>query len=84
MERKHIRAAELYAVLDREFRKLRPPECSLCRIPLPFWQEAPDDVSANWRFGTPTECPHGCHMIMAELLANLWTQYNLEETPSRR
>lgn len=64
---------------------MRPPACTRCRIPLPYWQEAPDEVSANWSFGTPTECEHGCHVIMAELLARLWTQYDVEaRRPSER
>ena len=85
MARARVSAAKLYAVLDREFRLLRPPACTQCRIPLPYWHAAPDDVSANWRFGTPTACEHGCHVIMAELLARLWTQYELEVAqPSER
>lgn len=79
MARARVSAAKLYAVLDREFRTLRPPACTVCRIPLPYWHEAPDDVSANWSFGTPVACGHGCHVIMAELLAQLWTAYELEE-----
>jgi predicted outer membrane lipoprotein len=74
-----VSAAKLYAILDREFRLLRPPACTVCRIPLPYWQAAPDEVSANWIFGTPVACAHGCHVIMAELLAQLWTAYELEE-----
>jgi hypothetical protein len=81
MARVNLPAAKLYAVLDREFRALRPSECTLCHVPLPFWQEAPDEVSANWRFGTPSECPHGCHLVIAELLADLWTRYDLEVWP---
>ena len=47
-------------------------------MPLPFWSEAPDEVSANWRFGTPSECPYGCHLIMAELLTSLWSRYDMD------
>ena len=73
-----LSAAQLYAILDREFKKLRPAECQRCRIPLPYWQNPPDDVSANWHIGTPSECPHGCNLIIAELLARLWTRYDIE------
>jgi len=78
MARARVSAAKLYAVLDREFRALRPPACEACRIPLPYWHEAPDEVSANWSFGTPVACEHGCHVIMAELLAKLWTAYEVD------
>jgi hypothetical protein len=79
MARKTIPASQLYAILDREFRKRRMPECTSCRVPLPFYREPPDEVSANWHIGTPSECPHKCHAVIAEVLANLWTKYNLPE-----
>ena len=81
MGRVSIPAAQLYAVLDREFRALRPAQCELCRVPLPYWQEAPDEVSANWLLGTPTECSRGCHLIIVELMARLWTRYDLKVPP---
>jgi len=74
-----VAAAQLYAVLDREFRALRM--CQNCRVPLPYWHEAPDEVSANWLVGTPTECPNGCHLMIVELMANLWTRYELAVPP---
>ena len=79
MSRTTVSPAQLYAILDREFKKIRPPECQRCHIPLPYWREPPDDVSANWHIGTPTECPNGCHIVVAELLAKLWTQYDIEK-----
>lgn len=78
MSRTTISSAQLYAILDREFKKLRPMACGGCRVPLPYWRLPPDDVSANWHIGTPEECPHGCHVVIAELLARLWTRYDLE------
>jgi hypothetical protein len=73
-----ITPAQLYAVLDREFSQLRPAACSKCRAPLPYWRQPPDDVSANWHIGQPSDCPHGCHLVIAELLARLWTRYDIE------
>ena len=78
VSRTTITSAQLYAILDREFRALRKPECEKCRIPLPYWRRPPDDVSANWNIGTPTECPHGCHLVIAELLTKLWSRYDVE------
>jgi hypothetical protein len=78
VSRTTISAVQLYGVLDREFRKLQPKECRACRVPLPFWRRPPDDVSANWNIGTPTECPCGCHLVIAELLTRLWSRYDLE------
>ena len=78
VERSTISAAQLYAILDREFKELRPARCGECRVPLPYWRRPPDDVSANWNLGQPTECPHGCHIVVAELLTRLWTRYDIE------
>ena len=78
VDRCTISAAQLYAILDREFKELRPAGCGACRVPLPYWRRPPDDVSANWNLGQPTECPHGCHIVVAELLTRLWTRYDIE------
>ena len=77
MTRKNITSAQLYAILDREFKALRPKACARCRVPLPYFRAPPDDVSANWAIGTPSECPEGCHLIIAELLTKLWTRYDI-------
>jgi hypothetical protein len=77
MARQVLTSAQLYAVLDREFRARKSPECHKCRVPLPFFKTPADDVSANWYIGTPSECSHKCQVIIGEVLANLWTQYNL-------
>ena len=80
-DRRILPVAQLYAILDREFKRLRPAGCTTCAVPLPYWRKPPDDVSANWFIGTPTECDHGCHLLVAELLARLWTQYDIDRTP---
>lgn len=78
LSRKTITSAQLYAILDREFKVLRPKECGRCRVPLPYFRNPPDDVSANWAIGTPSDCPHGCHLVIAELLTRLWTRYDIQ------
>jgi hypothetical protein len=80
--RHEIPVAQLYAILDREFKRARPAECATCAVPLPYWRKPPDDVSANWFIGTPRECAHGCHLVIAELLASLWTKYDIDRTPA--
>lgn len=83
MARQRLPAAHLYAILDREFKRLRPKACTQCTVPLPYFQRPPDEVSANWFIGQPTQCPHGCHFVIAELLARLWTEYDLDRTPAQ-
>ena len=75
--------AQLYAILDREFKARRPAACKTCAVPLPYWRKPPDDVSANWFIGTPTTCSHGCERVIAELLAELWTRYDVDRSPTR-
>lgn len=78
-----VPVAHLYAILDREFKQLRPPACKVCTVPLPYWRKPPDDVSANWFIGTPITCRHGCHSLIMELLAKLWTRYDMDRTPTQ-
>jgi hypothetical protein len=78
LSRTTISAAQLYGVLDREFKALAQKRCTKCRVPLPYWRKPPDDVSANWNIGTPTNCPNGCHLVIAELLTKLWSRYDIE------
>lgn len=78
MSRTTISAAQLYAVLDREFKAIAAERCGKCRVPLPYYRKPPDDVSANWNIGTPTNCPNDCHLVIAELLTKLWSRYDIE------
>jgi hypothetical protein len=79
LARTTITPAQLYAILDREFKQLQPAACGKCRVPLPYWRQPPDDVSANWHIGQPSDCPHGCHLVVAELLTRLWTRFDIEK-----
>ena len=80
-KREPISTPALYAIIEREFRRVAPAACGTCRIPLPYWREPPDDVSSNWTVGTPAECPHKCHALIAEIVTRLWTRYELS-TPN--
>jgi hypothetical protein len=73
-----ISGLQLYSLLDSEFKELKSKNCKTCRMPLPFYRDPPDDVSANWSVATPTSCPGGCHLVIAELVTRMWTRYDLE------
>ena len=80
MERKRLTPGALYTALNAELKQLRPATCEAgCRMPLPFPIERPDAVSANWRIGTPPPCAHGCDVIIAEIAARMWPQYDLRD-----
>ena len=78
MSRTTITSAQLYQLLDREFRSLRKVQCTTCNSPLPYWRRPPDDVSANWAVGTPRDCEWGCHLVVAELVTRMWSKYDME------
>ena len=77
MPRKIMAPAQLYAALVLEYHKRRPPECRACRVPLPFYRKSPDTVSANWHIGTAPPCRHRCDAILAEIMTELWTKYDM-------
>jgi len=79
MKRKNLTPGALYTLLNGELKRRRPAGCEMCRMPLPFLVERPDEVSANWRIGTAVPCAHGCDTIIAEIAAALWPAYDLND-----
>jgi hypothetical protein len=75
--RQQLTPGALYTLLNAELERLHPRTCTRCQMPLPYRIERPDDVSANWRIGTPAPCAHGCDIIIAEIAARMWPQYDL-------
>lgn len=69
----------IFTLLKEAFDAKRPPDCAGCRIPLPYAIARPDEVSANWRIGTPAECPHKCHVLIAELAMDLAARYDMSD-----
>jgi hypothetical protein len=51
-------------------------------MPLPFLIERPDEVSANWRIGTPTPCVNGCDVVISEIVARRWPLFDLSDPTS--
>ena len=83
MPRLKVSPGGLYTLLNAELRKRRAVECA-CRMPLPYQVRRPDEVSANWRIGTPLPCNHGCDILIAEIIASMWPKYDLLETASQK
>lgn len=85
MKRQSITPGGLYTLLNDELRAKRKSGCQ-CRMPLPFLIERPDEVSANWRIGTPAACVNGCDALIWEVAAAMWPRYDLHDptaTPVR-
>jgi hypothetical protein len=72
-----VTGPNMYALLIREFARLKPPECTRCRVPLPFWGPAPGNQAVYWYMPTPRACPYGCGQLLAELWARLTTEYKI-------
>ena len=77
MPRTILTPGRLYAKLSAEFKKGRPANCTTCRMPFPYLVIRPDEVSANWFVAGFSECHHGCHRVIAEIVARLWPMYDL-------
>ena len=82
MARTLLTPGRLFRLLNETFTARRPLGCDRCRMPLPFLIERPDAVSANWRIGTPPQCPFGCNVVIIDVAAELWPQYDLRENGS--
>lgn len=81
MPRKRLTPGALYALLNSELRAKRSAPCT-CRMPLPFLIERPDEVSANWRIGTPSPCLNGCDVVISEIVARQWPLFDLSDPTS--
>lgn len=77
MPRTVLTPGRLFALLSSEFRRSRPAQCTGCRMPFPYLVIRPDEVSANWFVSPFAECPHGCHGVIAEIVARLGPLYDL-------
>jgi hypothetical protein len=84
MTRKVISGPAMYALLIREFARLRPAECKRCSIPLPFWGPAAGvSNSVYWYMPSSPPCVHQCHHIIAELWATVTTEYEIAAPGTR-
>jgi hypothetical protein len=78
-----ITAADLYVLLQREFRRRQVPACSSCYVQLPFRVDQPSPEGANWEVIIPTECSYGCREVMDEVIEQFSGRYNLLPEASR-
>ena len=83
MAREAVSLEELFAIIDREFQKVRPSRCKRCITPLPFRKAVPDEVSANWTIVEPEDCPDKCRVLFAEVVTRLMSEYELARKPRR-
>ena len=69
-------------LIDREFRRRKPRECTACYVPLPYRVDRAEDQAANWELLVPTSCAWGCDMLLDEIVGQFQDLYDLaRETP---
>ena len=83
MSRQTITAAQLHAMLVREFMQARVVDCvTRCRMPEPIYREARTPGEPNWHVRPPIECPRHCHRVIAAVVTALGARYDIESPSS--
>jgi hypothetical protein len=75
--RTDIDAADLYVLLQREFRRRQPTGCDECFVQLPFRVDRHDAHAPNWELVMPPNCNKGCAPILEELVLEYGMLYDL-------
>jgi len=82
--RTEIYAADLYVLLQREFRRRQAPDCTLCYVQLPFRVDRQDPRAANWEVVMPPPCPLACGSIIDEIVSAFQQLYDLKPDDRER
>jgi len=75
--RNEIDAADLYVLLQKEFRRRRSGECHDCFVQLPFRVDRIEADAPNWEIVMPPHCVKGCAALLEELAADFGLLYDL-------
>ena len=82
--RTEVQAADLYVLLQREFRRRQSASCDACYMQLPYRVDRGDGESANWEVALPPPCPLHCQLVIEEIVEEFQRLYDLRaETPVR-
>lgn len=76
--RRPISAADLYVLLNREFKRRQARTCEACQIPLPFRVTRSDASGPNWEIIPPAGCGYECAQLAEDLAAELGRLYELK------
>jgi hypothetical protein len=81
--RTELLAADLYVLLQREFRRRQDPACKTCFMQLPFRVDRPERGSPNWEVILPPNCERGCQELILELAGEFGALYDLRPDHDR-
>ena len=73
-----LTSSDLFVLMDREFRRRQPRECSGCFIQLPYRVDTRGQASANWEMVMPPDCGNGCGLLVDELVSEFQSLYDLK------
>jgi hypothetical protein len=79
-----IHAADLYVLLQREFRRRQAPECAACYVQLPYRVDRIEPDAPNWEVSVPASCAHGCQSLIEELVGEFGALYDLRPDDGSR
>jgi hypothetical protein len=71
-------AADLFVLLDREFRRRKARDCKTCFVQLPYRVDMLEGGSTNWEVVVPLNCAMGCDAMLEEIVAELQERYELQ------
>ena len=72
-----VTAADLFVLLDREFRRRRPRECETCFVQLPYRVDSREAGDATWELVLPPQCRNGCEALLQDLVSQYQELYDL-------
>jgi hypothetical protein len=73
-------AADLFVLIDREFRRRKARECTTCYVSLPYRVDRGEEEDANWEIVLPVRCPWGCELLVEEIVNDYQSRYELAES----
>ena len=74
MDRKmDVTAADLFVLLDREFRRRKSRDCAGCLVQLPYRVRG-----AEWEVVAPASCARGCDAVFEEVVREFQRLYALK------
>ena len=74
-KRTAVTTADLYVMLEREFRRQKPP-CRLCFVQIPYRVDAHGD-ECNWEMHMPADCGCGCAAALERMVCDFQDLYTL-------
>lgn len=77
--RTEIFPADLYVLLEREFKRRKPSDCAACYVHLPYRVDRVDPAAPNWEVIIPPACPLGCRVVIEDLVHEFGGLYDLAE-----